>query len=337
MSVKVLLLQATAMCVLAGLLIIASADRASAQNCQISIDDIDFGPIDVTLRQRYRTTGNMNIRCTGGVVNAGRTVYVCPNIGPGGGGPAPSGHPRRMRGPDLPPGIRHLMRYGLFQNAEHTTSWGSFLTGLGGLRPPIVEVLLNSQGIGSVARVMRYQIANDQPRLPAGRYLSIFAGMTHTFTTYGFNRATVCEVGDSTFSTRPGFTVEAQNIATCRVTASRMDFGTEGLLDANVDTTNSIDVTCTFGVDYSIGLSGGMSGAVNPELRKMRRAGEEITYAIYQDAARTLPWGDTIGVNTQSGRGDGSPQSYTGYGRVPPQPTPGTGTYRDTVLVTVTY
>ena len=48
-------------------------------------------------------------------------------------------------------------------------------------------------------------------------------------------------------------------------------------------------------------------------------------------------WGNTVGTNTIAGTGSGGSQSYTVYGRVPPQTTPAAATYTDTITVTVTY
>ena len=39
----------------------------------------------------------------------------------------------------------------------------------------------------------------------------------------------------------------------------------------------------------------------------------------------------------RSATGNGALQSYTIYGRVPPQTTPKPGTYADTITLTVTY
>lgn len=68
----------------------------------------------------------------------------------------------------------------------------------------------------------------------------------------------------------------------------------------------------------------------------MVRPNGSITYGLYTDAARTIPWGSAAG-QTISGTGNGSARSLTVYGRVPAQTTPMTGLYSDTVVVTVNY
>jgi len=98
-----------------------------------------------------------------------------------------------------------------------------------------------------------------------------------------------------------------------------------------------VTVQCTNSTAYSVALSGGNSGATDPTQRKMSKASETITYGLYQNSARTQPWGSTSGVNTIGGTGSGSNQALTVYGRVTAQTTPSPGAYTDSVVVTVTY
>src|SRR5262249_20109527 len=133
------------------------------------------------------------------------------------------------------------------------------------------------------------------------------------------------------------FTVSATNATTCSVSASTLNFGATGVLRSALDATSSVTVTCTNAAPYTVALDGGLSGATNPTQRKMTQAGQTITYGLYQDAARTQPWGDSAGTNTTAGTGSGLAQSFTIYGRVPAQTTPAPGTYTDTVVVTLSY
>jgi spore coat protein U-like protein len=64
---------------------------------------------------------------------------------------------------------------------------------------------------------------------------------------------------------------------------------------------------------------------------------DTVTYGLYRDAGRTLPWGATVGVDTASGTGTGLAQNLTVYGRIPPQTTPQPASYSDTIIATVTY
>src|ERR1700738_4007732 len=60
--------------------------------------------------------------------------------------------------------------------------------------------------------------------------------------------------------------------ATCVVTsASNLDFGTQGVLAANVDQTSTINVTCTNTTPYNIGLDQGVNGG-SVTTRQMKAA-----------------------------------------------------------------
>jgi spore coat protein U-like protein len=69
----------------------------------------------------------------------------------------------------------------------------------------------------------------------------------------------------------------------------------------------------------------------------MSSSGVNVLYGLYQDSARTQPWGNTVGTNTTSGTGTGTAQTQTVYGRVAAQATPAPGSYSDSVVVTVGY
>ena len=129
----------------------------------------------------------------------------------------------------------------------------------------------------------------------------------------------------------------ATNAPVCSVNASTLNFGSAGVLRTVLDASSSITVTCTNAAPYTVALGGGLSGAANPAQRKMSQAGQTITYGLYQDASRAVPWGDSVGVNTVAGTGSGLAQTLTVYGRVPAQNTPPPATYSDTVVMTISY
>ncbi|KSV64860.1 spore coat protein U [Sinorhizobium sp. GW3] len=127
--------------------------------------------------------------------------------------------------------------------------------------------------------------------------------------------------------------------AECKIqTATDLDFGTRGVIDANLDQSTTIGVQCTTGTPYTVGLSAGAGSGATVALRKMTGpAAATINYILYRDTARTQLWGVTAGTDTVAGTGNGNVQNLTVYGRVPPQATPAAGVYTDTVAITVTY
>lgn len=126
--------------------------------------------------------------------------------------------------------------------------------------------------------------------------------------------------------------------ASCTITsAATLNFGSSGVIAANVDQTSTVQVQCTNTTPYNIGLDAGIGSGATVAARKMTNGGSTITYSLYSDSGRTTVWGSTIGTNTVSSTGNGSAQSFTVYGRVPAQSTPAPAVYTDTVTVTVTY
>ncbi|MBA8880828.1 Csu type fimbrial protein [Phyllobacterium myrsinacearum] len=122
------------------------------------------------------------------------------------------------------------------------------------------------------------------------------------------------------------------------VSASDMTFANTGVITANVDSTSTLSVQCTNTTPYSIGLNIGTGSGATVAVRKMTGpAAATINYSLYSEATRTTVWGNTPTTDTVAGTGTGAAQPYTVYGRVPPQTTPATGTYNDTITVTVNY
>jgi spore coat protein U-like protein len=127
--------------------------------------------------------------------------------------------------------------------------------------------------------------------------------------------------------------------ATCSIGGTTtLDFGSPGLLAANVDQTSTIQITCSNTTPFNIGLDKGANGlSVTSRLMKGGPSNETILYSLFSDSSRITIWGNTVGVDTVSATGTGSSQSFTVYGRILLQITPAPGTYTDTVTVTVTY
>jgi spore coat protein U-like protein len=135
------------------------------------------------------------------------------------------------------------------------------------------------------------------------------------------------------------FNVQITIIAECQIdSATDLDFGSSGVLNTNVDAASAIVVTCTSGTAYDVGLNAGQGAGAAVATRFMTGPdADTVEYSLYQDAGRTVVWGDTVGVDTVSATGTGTTQTYDVFGRVPPQDTPQPGTYSDVITVTVTF
>jgi spore coat protein U-like protein len=138
-------------------------------------------------------------------------------------------------------------------------------------------------------------------------------------------------------TTSTTFNVSLTITASCAVSATALAFGSAGIIAANVDNTSTVTVTCTNTSPYDVGLDAGTGTGATVANRLMTAGGATINYTMYQDPARAIVWGNTVGTNTCPGTGNGSGQALTVYGRVPPQSTPAPGAYNDTINVTVTF
>ncbi|MDR5760210.1 MULTISPECIES: spore coat U domain-containing protein [unclassified Caballeronia] len=126
----------------------------------------------------------------------------------------------------------------------------------------------------------------------------------------------------------------------CNITANPLNFGTSGVIAANIDQTTTLAVTCSNGAAYNVGLDAGSVAGSTIPARLLGGTGTPVptvAYQLYRDAARTLIWGQTVATDTVAGTGNGAAQTLTVYGRVAPQTTPAAGTYTSTVTATITF
>jgi spore coat protein U-like protein len=293
---------------------------AHAQSCSFSITNVAFGSVDVTANAAFDTTATFSVNCTSLL-----PVRVCLNLGAGGGG-ATNAANRFMKSGG------NTLLYGLFTDAAHSTAWGSNLWPASGAPSVVINFGI---GGGSATRTIFGRVFSGQQTIPAESYLSAFSGLDASIN-YGLLSFLLnCSILATTATTT--FNVTATVPPTCRIATNNLNFGTAGVLTANTDATTTVAPDCTNGTPYNIGLDGGPSGATDPTQRKMKKAAEFVLYGLYRDAARSLPFGNTIGTNTLAGTGTGLAQSVSVYGRIAPQATPSPGTYNDTIVVTLTY
>jgi len=139
-------------------------------------------------------------------------------------------------------------------------------------------------------------------------------------------------------TTTTTFSVQITITASCTInSASTLNFGSQGVLTANVDQTSTIQVQCTNTSPYNIGLNAGTATGATVTARKMTSGANTVNYSLFSDSGRTTNWGNTVGTDTVSSNGTGASQSFTVFGRVPAQTTPAPATYTDTITVTVTF
>jgi len=295
-----------------------------AQSCNFNISAAAFGNVDTLSGAPTDTTATLAISCTSVPLT---TVRICPSIGAGSGGATASARQMKSGGSTL--------NYQLYQDVGRTVVWGSFNWGLPGT-PPTIDLPIALNGTGSANVTIYGRVFGGQSAATPGTYTSNFSASDDDFIFATLGVLPCPNVIVFPQHAHPTFTASASVLANCNVVAQDINFGTQGILQTNVDAAAQLTVSCTPGTNYDVGLDGGQTNA-SPSARLMALGAQTITYGLFRDAIRTLVWGNTIGTNTATGTGNGAAQIFSVYGRVPPQTTPSAGTYRDTIVVTITF
>lgn len=143
-------------------------------------------------------------------------------------------------------------------------------------------------------------------------------------------------------TTTGNLSVTATVSATCSVSTSPVAFGVYNpAATSDATTTGTVTVTCTSGTGYTVSLDAGANPGTPTDIntRRMKaNTSDYLPYQLYQESAHTTAWGDAVsGTILTAQTGDGSAQNISVYGVVTKNQYVPTGSYVDTVLVTVTY
>lgn len=303
---------------------LAPGGEAFAQSCTASVTGIAFGSFN-PLTGAKSTTATLSVNCTG---TKSKTLRFCVSAA----GTDQTGCRSMVSG-------SNQLAFDLYTNAAHSAQLGDY-RGAGscpsgswaatGLQ---FNLTLNASGSGSTTKTI-YAGLNDATAVP-GSYTATYSG-SNIVVDYVYNTGASCPV-TSPQTVQPAFNISATVQAACNINAANMNFGSLTLLNANVDATSTITVQCTNSTPFNVGLNIGNGSGATVTARKMTSGTKTIVYSLYQNAARTTVWGDTVGTDTASGIGIGANQYLTVYGRAPPQVTPAPATYTDTIIVTITY
>jgi spore coat protein U-like protein len=305
---------------------------AAAFSCTISFTNINFGSFDVVTAGTIEVTGTGTINCTGAAAN--NEYVMCINIYSGAN---VSGTQRRMLS-----GSNYLS-FGLYGNNSYFTSTGSWPQSFG-VGYQVYETANSSGNIVNQTITIYGQVLSGQTTVNPGSYSETMGGVgIYTDIQYGsLDNGPSCPTGSST--SNASFTVTATVIPACTVSATTLDFGSTSSLASAVNSTATITAKCDNTLAYSIGLDNGQN-AIASQRYLSAGTGTNIKYNLYTNSGYSDAWTTTT-ANTSCtggsstcalGTGTGSNQNYTVYGQVPAQTKPGSGTYTDTVVVTVTY
>ena len=133
------------------------------------------------------------------------------------------------------------------------------------------------------------------------------------------------------------FQVSVSPVSNCTVSALPLSFFIPVPTNVNVDSTSTITIKCPPQTAWTVDIDTGLySNGIN---RRVFNAGYNayINYDVYKDPPRSAVWGTggTKNVGGNSGPTGGS--LLTVYGRVASVKTLKTGSYLDTLTVTVTF
>ena len=307
------------------------SSAAQAQSCSATVPAGNYGNVDILSGGTNDTTGSFVISCTG---TANRVIRLCVDMSYG----DTVNQAGAVRA--LTDGTNYLL-HDIYSDAARSVQWGAwggntllFPFGSGGVQR---DIILSAAGSVSSSFTMYGRVAASQQTLPPGSYSW---GTASPGFTYYYTATSNAACPSGTLSFRGGVRSDiwtATILANCLVTATVVDFGSNGFLVSNIDSTGTITARCTSSTPYIIALNNGSGGGTGPTARKMINGAQSVIYGLYRDAARSLPFGSTSGTDTAAGTGTGLAQNITVYGRVPPQTTPVPGAYADTIVVTVTY
>jgi len=300
---------------------------ALAQTCTANITNMNFATVNLQQGVAIDTTATLNVNCSTSL-DLGVFMRICLNLDAGSGGS--SGSTRLMTSGS------NTLSYQFYQDANRTIPWGSSTNSTFGTVPPIDVLFLSILLPGTATRTIYGRILPGQASNLAGSYVSSFSGgqarVNYTRTLLGTNPSCASVTQNPL---QPSFNVQATVERSCTVSADPINFGTHSALTSNIDANGRLVINCTNGLPYSISLNGGLSNAA-PTQRRMTQGTGAVIYGLYSNSARTLPWGSSP-TEIISKTGTGSSENVTVYGRVAPQATPFTGTYSDTVVVTINY
>tara|TARA_R110001592_G_scaffold170807_1_gene408407 strand:+ start:243348 stop:243812 length:465 start_codon:yes stop_codon:yes gene_type:complete len=133
---------------------------------------------------------------------------------------------------------------------------------------------------------------------------------------------------------------------TCTVSATGVAFGVYDPTNASPATsTSNIHTQCSVllvsvGAQVKISMNKGSSGSYAN--RTMTNGLNTLSYNLYQDPAHSIVWGDGTGSTTTITDSGliailGTSHNHTVYGQVPASQYVPSGSYNDTIIVTIEY
>jgi spore coat protein U-like protein len=134
--------------------------------------------------------------------------------------------------------------------------------------------------------------------------------------------------------------VTIEIVTECTVTATDLDFGVYLSNSAvPVLAQGTLSLLCSPGIIGEIALDSGNGPGRNTLRRQMSQetGSDRLDYNLFQDAGRTVHWGDNIGRDTLQVPMTGVSVTVPVYGQIPAGQRARDGTYSDTITVVVQF
>jgi spore coat protein U-like protein len=135
--------------------------------------------------------------------------------------------------------------------------------------------------------------------------------------------------------------VTATVIPNCRLTIDPLVFGSYDPLGAHnvasLDGAAQLTVACTRETQATIVMDGGRNAGQDAPIRLLSARGENLSYQLFRDSARTQVWGRGSDAFAFVSEGGIAGQRVTVYARIPPGQEVPAGTYTDVVTASVDF
>jgi spore coat protein U-like protein len=129
-------------------------------------------------------------------------------------------------------------------------------------------------------------------------------------------------------------------VTACRVNVSDLDFGSYTSNSTTpVHGQTTIQLLCAPGTTAEIALDAGSAPGGSTTRRNLQQesGSDRMDYDLFQDAGRTIHWGDRSGNDTKEVLTADAPLAVPIYGEIPGGQRVRDGTYSDVITVSVRY
>ncbi|EHK64924.1 Csu type fimbrial protein [Achromobacter arsenitoxydans] len=320
----------------AAALLAGYAGSARASSCTLgagTTGTMDFGTVNPLLPgDTVNDGGQIAVTCNFTVLAIG--ARLCFSLGVGNTSPSVAA---RAMGAGT-----NRMNYNLYTDPARSQVWGAATAG----QPTSVTLTGPLLGGGNVSTTFRFygKIPGGQSSVPTVAnantpYSETYATTGRLDVLFGLlSGLSNCPLAAPTQRITIPLVVRATVQKNCTISATDMAFPARGTLTSAVTASSQISVRCTNANAFSVALNGGsVAGNVSARRMKHATAADTVGYQLYQDAAYATVWGDASGGAPRAGVGTGANQTFTVYGRVPAQPTPRPGAYKDVITATITF